>query len=192
MKKQESAGKIDKIKKWSLSVAIVIVLVSFVMIGIQTFYPNPFVGKHCWEREEIQGPRVAKDCYILSNTTAQENCINEQKIENEQWQKKMNDCQKAQDAVLRTYNRNVSIILLMTGLAALLVSIFILSVSSVSYGFTFGGIVLIFISIIKYWTELQDFMRFIIFGLVLAVLIWLGYKKFDSRKRVQSSVKKRK
>ncbi|MBI5398851.1 hypothetical protein HZB03_05295 [Candidatus Woesearchaeota archaeon] len=188
-KKQKPSGKIDTIKKWSLSIAIIIVLVSFVMIGIQTFYPDPFQGKHCWDREEFQGPRFAKDCYLLSNTTTRDHCISEQSAENEKWQKMQNECQKQQDAVLRIYNRNVSIILLITGMLSLITSLFIVSVSSVAYGFSFGGIVLIFIAIVKYWTELQDFMRFIILGLILAVLVWLGYKKLDSRKEEQNSKK---
>ena len=40
-----------------------------------------------------------------------------------------------------------------------------------------GGIITLFFGTVRYWARLFDYARFIILGLVLALLIWLGYKK---------------
>jgi hypothetical protein len=179
--KKDTKVNIDKIKKWSLSIAILIVLVGFVMIGIQTFYPDPLLGKHCWETMRAAAPMpVYKDCYSMGNKTQQETCLTEQTAQQQKYDEEMNTCNKQEEGVRHIYNRDVSIILVIIGLVTLIVSMMFLKVPSVSNGFTFGGIFLIFLSLVKYWSDMQDLMRFIILGIVLAVLVWLGYKKLDS------------
>jgi uncharacterized membrane protein len=190
-KKKDSKTGIDKIKKWSLSIAILIVLVGFVMIGIQTFYPDPLLGKHCWETMRMAAPMpVYKDCYANTNKTVQEECLNQQNAEQIKYQEEMDTCNKEEEKITHIYNRDVSIILVIIGLVTLIVAILLLKVNSVSNGFTFGGIFLIFLSLVKYWSDMQDLMRFVILGIVLAVLVWLGYKKMDSRNEESKDKKK--
>jgi len=40
-----------------------------------------------------------------------------------------------------------------------------------------GGVLTIIYGTIAYWSELADWARFIILGITLAILIWIGYKK---------------
>ena len=86
--------------------------------------------------------------------------------------------QKFQD-VLEKYNRNVFIIATVIGIIALIVGI-ILKLTSVSSGLMGGGILLIIYGLIRYWSGLQNYGRFIVMAIALAVLIWLGYKKLKA------------
>ena len=49
--------------------------------------------------------------------------------------------------------------------------------ASVSAGLMGGGVLTILYGVIRYWTDLPDYGRFIILGIILAILIWLGYKR---------------
>jgi|TARA_B100001971_G_scaffold171205_1_gene163467 hypothetical protein len=44
-------------------------------------------------------------------------------------------------------------------------------------GLMFGGILNIFIGIARYWSDMDEYLRFIISGVVLIVLIYIAYKK---------------
>jgi len=65
-----------------------------------------------------------------------------------------------------------------TGLIAIAVGI-ILALPSVSSGLMLGGGFLIFFGTSQYWSNLNNWTRALILGVVLVVLIWLGYKKLE-------------
>ncbi|MBU2263298.1 hypothetical protein KJ750_01400, partial [Patescibacteria group bacterium] len=59
---------------------------------------------------------------------------------------------------------------------------FVISQSeAVALGFSFGGILSLIIGTIRYWSGMDDYLRFIILGVALAILIWMGIKKLKDR-----------
>lgn len=86
--------------------------------------------------------------------------------------------QEGRDA-LEKYNRNVFIIATIFGITALITGI-VLKIASISSGLMGGGILLIIYGIIRYWSGLENYGRFTVMGIALAVLVWLGYKKLKS------------
>ena len=54
-----------------------------------------------------------------------------------------------------------------------------MNMASVSSGIMSGGILTIIYGTIRYWSDLPDYGRFIILGLTLIILIWLGYKRIS-------------
>ncbi|KKP98523.1 MAG: hypothetical protein US06_C0007G0001, partial [Parcubacteria group bacterium GW2011_GWC2_36_17] len=42
---------------------------------------------------------------------------------------------------------------------------------------TFAGLISFLVGTVGYWSAIQDYLRFVILGIVLAVLIYIGYKK---------------
>jgi hypothetical protein len=86
--------------------------------------------------------------------------------------------QEFQDASEK-YNRNVFIIAVIFGVIALILGI-ILKIASVSSGLMGGGVLLIVYGIIRYWSGLQNYGRFIVLGIALAILIWIAYKKLKA------------
>ncbi len=85
-------------------------------------------------------------------------------------------CSQDFQKVNEHYNRNVFIIASGIGIIALIVG-FALGMASVSAGFMGGGVLTILYGTIRYWSDLPDYGRFVILGIVLAILIWLGYKR---------------
>ena len=85
-------------------------------------------------------------------------------------------CRKELEDVREIYNRNVFIFATGLGLVAIITG-FALGMASVSGGLMGGGILSIIYGTIRFWSDLPDYGRFIIFGIALATLIWLGYKR---------------
>jgi hypothetical protein len=87
-------------------------------------------------------------------------------------------CREEFEDVRQGYERNVFIIAVGLGIIALIVGI-ALKLPNVSSGIMGGGILTILYGIIRYWSDLPDYGRFIILGIALVILIWLGYKKIN-------------
>ena len=58
-----------------------------------------------------------------------------------------------------------------------LVAGIILKAEAISLGFSMAGVLGLIISSMSHWNHLQDVYRFLLLGVALAVLVWVGYKK---------------
>lgn len=90
-------------------------------------------------------------------------------------------CRKQYDEARNFYNRNVFIMLVSLGAVSFIAGFFFVSVSSVSYGLLFGGLLSIFIGNVRYWSDMNEYLRLIVLAVVLASLIWLGYRKLKDK-----------
>lgn len=86
-------------------------------------------------------------------------------------------CNKSFEAVNEIHGRFAFIILALIGILVVVLSTVLLKEDSVSYGLLGGGILTILYGTMRYWGSIPDTARFLILGFVLAVLIWIGYKK---------------
>ncbi|MEK6826716.1 MAG: hypothetical protein AABX90_03735, partial [Nanoarchaeota archaeon] len=77
---------------------------------------------------------------------------------------------------------NVFIVSMILGVIAIIISLLI-AIDSISIGFMAGGILVVIVALIRYWSELGDKLRFVILTLVLIILIWIGYKKLNPKKQ---------
>ena len=73
------------------------------------------------------------------------------------------------------------IILILAGVAAFGVGFLVNAVAAVSSGFVFGGVISFLIGTMRYWSDMHDYLRFVILGLILLTLIWIGYKKLREK-----------
>ncbi len=187
-----------------LAIAITIVFVFFVGFGIASFYKSPKYEDFCVHREfkevitqekceaengkwvnyerEVPKP-VAMDsnqllCTKISgigkNVTL--NCETKEQITQSGYCDIDFYCREDFDKTREKYNRNVFIVATGIGIIILIVG-FALKMASVSAGLMGGGVLTILYGIIRYWTDLPDYGRFIILGIILAILIWLGYRR---------------
>jgi hypothetical protein len=104
------------------------------------------------------------------------------------------DCEDAFRKTTARYRhaRNSFYVLFIIALAAILVGMF-LRLESISSGFIAGGILVLVWSLIytaEYWLQWNKYVKLTALGLVLVILVYLGYKKIESR--VAPQVHKRK
>ncbi len=103
--------------------------------------------------------------------------------------KDCNYCNKVFMDAQEKYNRIVFISAGIVGILALIIGAAILALESVGTGIMFGGVLTIIYGTIRYWGNLPDVGRFIILGIALVVLIWLGYKILASQGSKQKDSK---
>jgi hypothetical protein len=194
----------SKFKHIILAVAISVVLVFFIGFGIASFYPVPKYEDFCGEAkiadyssqelcESANGkwtqtdfarpiPEKLESNQLLCTKLSEKdnaltlNCESREQILNTGYCDIDFYCREGYQDTSEKYNRNVFIIATGIGIIALIVGV-ALNLASVSAGLMGGGILSIIYGTIRYWSDLPDYGRFIILGITLVILIWLGYKR---------------
>lgn len=186
MKKQKL--KLDltspKIKAIILSIVIAIILSAFVIYLIQSIYSKPKYEDYCEERikaipldenqeitqeicEANNGKWTLQDIRCITTPCPQGYCDYNYK------------CNKEYETAGDKYKLVVFTVAVIAGLIAVSVGI-ILSLPSVSVGLMVGGAFLMFYGTVIYWSNLTNWLRTIVLASILAILIWLGYKKLKN------------
>lgn len=175
-------------KKIVIALAIIIVLNLFFNYGIDTFYKGPKYEDFCKPEDLSRQYQAKEDCDSVGGLwTDNRNKplygeapvpvpILDQKSEPLGWCDVEYTCRKSFESVQNLYNRNVFIILIIAGIISIIIGFLVGQSEAVSSGLSFGGILSLIIGTIRYWSGMDDYLRFIL-GVALAVLIWIGVKK---------------
>ena len=178
---------IKSFQKIALALSIIVVLNLVFNLGINTFYNGPDVDNFCGEetrqiyttqnsceatggewietfpKEPRFAPRIEGELRFEPYCNAQAECRGEY-----------------QDA-RSLYNRNVFIFLVILGLISMGAGFVTTAVKAVSTGFLFGGLLSLIIASMRYWSDMNEFLRFATLIVTLVGLIWLGYKKLKDK-----------
>ena len=163
------------IKQIIVSVAIAIVFTMFVAYGVETFYPSPDYEDFCPEWDV----QTEKECIAENGEWRQD--VNSEGIDNGHCQE-TNECRDAYDEANEGHSKIFFVMAAVLGTAAIIAGI-IIKKGAVSTGLLGGGTLLIFVGTVAYWEYADQLLKFILLGFVLAILIWLGYKKLDKRSK---------
>jgi hypothetical protein len=160
-------------KKVLLAIAIALIFALFVGYGIEVFHDAPKMNDYCPE-----------NVYEIDN---EEECINS----GARWQSHDNNeakpvvkgnCQNKQECytnyelIFAGHDKIVFIVSIIVGILAIVTGI-ILKKDAVSVGILSGGILLILYGTLRYWRHANETLKFVLLGIVLALLIWISYKK---------------
>ena len=173
------------ILKWALVLSIVIVLNLFFNFTISSFYKSPEYEDFCTSRsgQVVNIPQTESECVdnggqwnpndmkpVVLNT-GEEAPLG--------WCDVDFTCREAWQTARDVYDRNVFVGLILLGLAAIGVGVFVTTGgSAVSLGLSLGGVLSFAVASMRYWSAMDDYLRVIILGLALIALIWVGIKKF--------------
>ena len=173
------------IQKTGLGLSIIIVLNLLFNYSIFSFYPSPDMNDFCGAEtrkyydnkkscEAVGGEWVA---YSQGPYARPVPIIKEEFEAPKEYCNAAVFCREQYDEARNLHNRNVFISLVSLGAIALIVGFFFISVSTVSSGFIFGGLLSFFIGTVRYWSGMDDYLRLVVLLIVLASLIWVGYRK---------------
>jgi len=165
----------SKPKAVILAISIAIVLALFIGITIETFYPTPDYEDFCDEK-----------AYQIRENQTRENCENR----GGKWNPTLAPegegycdydyfCREELENERENHGKTVFIISEIIGFIALLVGWLALKKEAVSTGIMGGGAMMVIYGIMRYWSYAQDYLRLIILGIILAILIIIGYKKLN-------------
>lgn len=184
LKKPEQKAKAKpKFQQVILALAIAIVLVAFVMYGISVIYEKPDWEDYCPEKLHRKQYTDQASCESAGGLWSEDRtrpCP--EGVECPQgWCDATYTCRKEYESVREVYERNVFFVAAPIGLAVLIIGL-LLRLAAVSAGISIGGVVLIAIAVIRYWNELGKYVRLLLLGALLVILIWLAYKRFGNKK----------
>lgn len=180
---------LQTIKSLALAIGILIVLNLFFNIGVRTFYPPlkfetfcPEELQHKYENqaacEEVGGKwieQVYGEKYVEQSAPLPVSMPVDRNFQS--YCDPFHTCNKTYNTAHEVYERNVFIVLVIAGFIALGIGLQMNAVLAISSGFVWGGVLSLLIGTIRYWSGMQDYLRFVILGIVLVVLIFLGYRK---------------
>ena len=161
------------IKQKLIALAIAIVLVLFITIGIDTFYKAP--ENKC--NDIYNKPRpVMQNCELMQEPNKTQ-CYLQQQVQFEEQSIESQKCYEEFQPIENLYKRNVFIILVIIGVLTIIIGFLLKEMQALSLGLMIGGLINIIVGIIRYWTNMNEYLRFIIIGILLIILIWISYKK---------------
>jgi hypothetical protein len=201
-----------RIKEAILGTSIAILFVIFVGVGINLIYKEPQYNNFCDESrssrlistraaceadngrwnptamEKVPSPAADDYEYLCTKTGAANSngqstfsCISYKNPDQGYCDVSYYCSQKYSNAT-SLYNRNVFIISGIIGIIVIIIGA-VLQLTSVSAGLLGGGVLTIIYGTVRYWSMLADWGRFIIIGIALALLIYIGYRKFSPGKK---------
>jgi hypothetical protein len=162
-------------KKILISIAIAIIFAMFIGYGIEVFHDAPKRNDYCPD-----------NIYEIDN---EEECLETngkwQTYENEEMESRpivKGNCQNPQscydnyELINANHDKVVFIVAIIVGILAIITGM-ILRKDVVGTGILSGGILLILYGTFRYWRHADEVLKFILLGITLAILLWLGYKK---------------
>ena len=205
--KKPKQKSISKAKIAILGVAIAIILALFIGYGIYTFYKEPTYEDYCGDTTKPVSIETQEACEAQGGMwTGFESAKAVSDLESDQLlctktmendeqvtlsctSKEMQQqsgycdvdyyCRKQLEDDREIYNRNVFFITVIAGIIFLIIGGVFIEVSSVGSGLMGGAIISMIYGTLRYWGDMSDWLRFILLGVVLAILIWMGYKKLS-------------
>src|SRR6185369_7009050 len=165
--------------KWALILSIAIVINLFVTYVVQVLYPMPDFTKFCPEKQVNRVIDTEEQCVSVGGQW------NENDMKGSPTAPQPDGfcdatftCQKQFTESTSMYNRNVFVVFIVAGIALLLGSVFLSGAEAVSLGLSFGGVLALIVGSVRYWSDMNDFLRVILLGIALAGLIYVAWKKF--------------
>lgn len=178
--------KLINFKKIGIILGIIIVLNLFINFGIATFYDAPDYESFCPVEKRTQALNTKDSCeaqgglwYENYDTGVRSvEPVPSEAVKPAGWCDPDYTCRTQYDDARNLYQRNVFIILVSFGVAFLIAGLAIVASSPLSIAFTYGGLLSVVVGTIRFWSEMDDYLRFIVLGVALAILIYVAVKKF--------------
>lgn len=186
------------LKKFALALSIVVVLNLFFNVGIAAFHREPKFDNFCG-LESRQYYDSKESCEAVGgewigyagrpfpgparNAEPEPARIPKLGVEEpREYCDAQATCRKEHQAAINLYSRNVFIALVVLGTISVALGIFFNAVSAISFGLLYGGLLSFLIGTSRYWSDMNEYLRFVILGIVLVALIWVGYRKLKDGK----------
>lgn len=185
------------VKNLIIGAIISVILVMFLAYGTNLVYKSPDYNTYC-NYTNIMPAKPNINCNLSQQVDLKiQSCYSSQGTPMPVYDENgcqrdvtCSTCNKDYEKADESYSQNMFIISLIVGIVIIIISALFIPVPSVAGGLMLGSLFFIIYGTARYWRFMNDWLRFIILGIVLAILIYLGYRlasreKNDSKKRVR-------
>ncbi|MBX4198754.1 hypothetical protein KW800_00525 [Candidatus Parcubacteria bacterium] len=174
----------SRIGRWSVIIGIVIVLNLFFNYALSLVYKQPRYEAYCPSTQVVTLPQTENACVTQggqwTNDAYYGKPIPAGETRPAGYCNLQYTCSQDYQKASESYNRNVFIILVVLGAAALLIGTFLGSNEVIGSGLSLAGVLSFVIASMRYWSSANDLIRVVILAIALALLFWIAYKKFKN------------
>lgn len=178
---ENKAHKPSRVAKWSLIIAIFILLNVFFNVSVGLFLDEPKYDDFC------------KNSYPGKEITNQETCNQF----NGEWQNYAvptvnpdgttisgycdvyTKCQNEMNKATESYELKVFVALMVLGVITFIASLFLKTNALVGTALSLAAVLDFIIASIRYWSSANEWLRFLILLIALVILIYIAIKKFS-------------
>ena len=185
--------KIDRfiLQKAALALSLMIVINLFVYVGvINTFFPEPDFDNFCEKAqnqiyEEENGCVEAGGEWMTGYNDEGRYPARPVILEGENKFKPYCDafatCREEHQEAEKVYKRNIFLVSVILGTIAVVAGIFFIDVSAITTGLLLAGLLLYFIGTVRFWSDMDEYLRLIVLAIVLIALFYVGFKKLNDK-----------
>jgi len=184
--KSKKLNKGPRFVRWAVMLGIVIVLNVFFMVVRSFAFPEPQYNNFCPETP-APAPTTEQSCVTAGGSwtgTSPTVAPVPTQINNgtptpvDGYCDTTTKCNAAYEAADAQYQMKGFVVLVGLGLLAIIIGVLPLGSSIVSTGLSYGGVLSFVIASAQYWSDAGNWLRLVISVIALAVLIFIGFKRF--------------
>jgi len=177
--------KKSNILKWALILGIMVVVNLFFNFAIATIYDSPEYSNFCENKQVVELYETQNECVAVGGQWNENRGFTKIDPRGIEVPTSIVDvpagycnvnftCGQEFSEARSVYDRNVFIVLTIIGAALIIGSVLLVGVEAVSMGLALGGVLSLVIGTMRYWSNMDEYLRVIVLGLALIALIWVG------------------
>ncbi len=177
------------IKNVVIGIAIIILTISVAVYGINTFYDRPEYEDFCDEFKPYRSVNDSGECEILGgkwNSWEGPVPVEEGRLAADGYCDLDYYCRQDYDEASEKHAKVVFMIAVPLGILVIIIGAIVFGLEAVGAGLMGGGVGIIFYGVGGFWRFAQDWLKFSISLIGLAVLIWFAHwfnKRMNKKKR---------
>lgn len=185
----KQAPKHPKFVRFALLAGIVVVLNVFFFVVVQMIISPPQYSKYCPQTTkqansaatcEAQGGVWKDSISAPSPVPSSQKTVSREKSSG--YCNYYIKCQTSYDTARESAHLYSFILMTVLGVVALVIGVVPIGASIVSSGLSYGGVLALIIGSLQYWGSADSWLRLVISGLALVVLIYLGIRRFQDER----------
>lgn len=177
------------IKNIIITIGIIILTISVGYFGVHTIYPSPDYNNYCAEAESNWYANTSAQCESMGGKWT--NYVGPKTIDSPiGYCDTAYTCRTQYESDQKIYSKNVFLIALPLGILIITIGALVFGLEPVGAGLMAGGVGIILWGVMGFWNFAENWIKFLLSLLALAVLIWLAYffnKKFGITSKRKSS-----
>ena len=174
--------KHPKFVRWALLLGIIVVLNIFFVVVQQIVFPVPSFTKYC-PRPDVKA--VSKSMCDKQSGVWSEYPTPNKDVYGTETPNKVSGycdyytkCQASYENVRKEQHLYSFMLMTVLGTIALVIGLVPIGASIVSSGISYGGVLALVIGSMQYWGDAGSWLRLGISAIALALLIWVGIRRF--------------
>lgn len=166
-----------KFVRWAVLISIVTLMTIFAFTAVSLLFPEPEFSEYCKQPTKL-GVFTETECVAQDGVWESHEFIDPNTGEIGGYCDLQHECRAEYEAASTAHTHTVFLILLALGALSLLAGVFVKGSSIVAAGLSYGGLVIMIATGIRYLAELNQLLQLTATLVALIVVLVVAYKKF--------------